>query len=196
MALAAGCDQAQTPPHADAVKPAATTTTAPPPPEVPSSDPGAQPVQRAAPPMPPAVALGVFAPGNDVAEAATGKLTIEDMAIRGANGASFVTERVAIVRGNDQYNAAARYADSMMIVPEQTVELRRVVEQTPPDKEPDNAFCGAEKVGYFALAKLQEGGTDVVTLMALSGDELPATSAAGITLCAVTRYTAEAGHAS
>lgn len=146
--------------------------------------------QRAAPPMPEAVALGVFAPGDKVSESATGKLTIEDMKIHGDNGASFVTERVAIVRGNDSYNATGRYADAMMIVPEQTVELRHVTEQTPPAKTPADAFCGATKTGYFALAKVTEGDTDVIKLMALQGEQLPAASAADIKLCSVTRYTA------
>lgn len=142
--------------------------------------------------MPPAVALGVFMPVDPVAEAATGKLTIEDMAIKGANGASFVTERAAIVRGNDQYNASARYADTMMIVPEQTVELRRVVEQTPPEKAGSDPFCGAGKTGYLALAKVTEGDTDVVKLMALQGEALPAASAAGVTLCKVMSYSSTA----
>lgn len=190
---AAGCDRTQAPPPPEAsAQPAVPTTTAPPPPEVPTSDPSAQPVQRAAPPMPPAVALGVFTPVDPVAEAATGKLTIEDMAIKGANGASFVTERAALVRGNDQYNASARYADTMMIVPEQTVELRRVVEQTPPSKAGSDAFCGTGKTGYLALAKVTEGDTDVIKLMALQGEALPAASAAGVTLCKVMNYSAAA----
>lgn len=142
--------------------------------------------------MPPAVALGVFAPADPVAEAATGKLTIEDMAIKGENGASFVTERAAIVRGNDQYNATARYADTMLVVPEQTVELRRVVEQTPPDKGANDAFCSTGKTGYIALAKVTEGDTDVIKLMALQGEALPAASAAGVALCKVMSYSANA----
>jgi hypothetical protein len=190
MALAAtGCDRMQpAPPPEPAEQPPAATSTAPPPPEVPSSDPSAAPVQRAAPPMPPAVALGEFAPADPAAEAATGTLTIEDLAIRGANGASFVTERAAIVRGNDQYNASTRYADTMLIVPEQTVELRRVVEQTPPRNGASDAFCDAGKTGYIALAKVTEGNTDVIKLMSLQGEALPAASAAGITLCKVLSY--------
>lgn len=192
MALVAGCDRAQTPPpETDAEQPSASTASAPPPPEVPSSDPTAQPVQRAAPPMPPAVALGKFAPADPVAEASTGKLMIEDMAIRGENGARFVTERAAIVRGNDQYSPSARYADTMMIVPEQTVELRRVVEQTP-GKDASDAFCGTGKTGYIALAKVTEGDTDVIKLMALQGEALPAASAAGISLCKVMSYSSAA----
>lgn len=191
MVLAAtGCDRTQAPAPETSVQPPATTASAPPPPEVPTSDPSAQPVQRAAPPMPPAVALGEFAPADPVAEAATGKLTIEDMAIRGANGAAFVTERVAIVRGNDQYNASARYADTMMIVPEQTVELRRVVEQPATGKPSADPFCGTGKTGYIVLAKVTEGDTDVIKLMALQGEALPAASAAGITLCKVMSYSA------
>ncbi len=192
MALAAGCDRAQTPTQETSAPPVTTTATAPPPPEVPTSDPSAQPVQRAAPPMPPAVALGAFEPADPVAEAATGKLTIEDMAIKGENGAGFVTERAAIVRGNDQYNAASRYADTMLIVPEQAVELRRVVEQTPPDKGASDAFCDTGKTTYIALAKVTEGDTDVIKLMALQGEALPAASAAGVALCKVMSYSATA----
>lgn len=192
MALAAGCDRTQAPPPESNATPSATPKgTAPPPPEVPTSDPSAQPVQRAAPPMPPAVALGEFAPADPVAEASTGKLTIEDMAIRGENGAHFVTERAAIVRGNDQYNASTRYADTMMIVPEQAVELRRVVEQAPSSaKDASDAFCSTGKTGYIALAKVTEGDTDVVKLMALQGEALPAASAAGVALCKVMSYSA------
>ena len=114
------------------------------------------------------------------------------MAIHGANGASFVTERVAIVRGNDHYNANTRYADTMMIVPEQTVELRRVVEQTPPREAPGDAFCGDARTGYLALAKVSEGKTDVIKLMALQGDAVPAASAPDITLCKATSYSSAA----
>lgn len=189
----AGCDRPQAPATENPAEPApASTAMAPPPPEVPSSDPSAQTTQRAAPPMPPAVALGEFAPVDPAAEAATGKLKIEDLAIRGANGAAFVTERAAIVRGNDQYNADARYADSMMVVPEQTVELRRVVESTLPENATADPFCGAGKTGYFALAKVREGDTDVVKLMALQGEALPAASAPGVTLCKVLSYSATA----
>ena len=187
---AAGCDRPQPPAPIDGAEAApASAAPAPPPPEVPSSDPSAQTTQRAAPPMPPAVALGEFAPADPAAEAATGRLTIEDMAIRGANGAGFVTERAAIVRGNDQYNAQSRYADSMLVVPEQTIELRRVVERTPSDKPSADPFCGADKTGYLALAKVAEGDTDVIKLMALRGDSLPAASAPGVTLCKVFSYT-------
>lgn len=190
---AAGCDRSQPPPAAEEkAEPAASTASAPPPPEVPSSDPSAQTTQRAAPPMPPAVALGEFVPADPAAEAATGKLTIEDMAIRGANGAAFVTERAAIVRGNDQYNAEARYADSMMIVPEQAVELRRVVERTLPEKSNADPFCGAGRTGYLAVSKVREGDTDVVKLMALQGEALPAASAPGVTLCKVFSYSSPA----
>lgn len=189
---AAGCDRPQPPaPATTSAEPApVSTASAPPPPEVPSSDPSAQTTQRAAPPMPPAVALGEFVPADPAAEAATGKLTIEDMAIHGANGAAFVTERAAIVRGNDQYNAESRYADSMLVVPEQTIELRRVVERKPSEKPSPDPFCGADKTGYLALAKVTEGDTDVIKLMALRGEALPAASAPGVTVCKVLSYTA------
>src|SRR5262245_50521694 len=68
--------------------------TAPPPAANPQPDVNAKPVERAAPPVIKPVALGEFEPGNPVAIAITGKLTLEDASIKGENGASFTTERV------------------------------------------------------------------------------------------------------
>src|SRR5690606_21241251 len=115
---------------------------------------------------------------------ATGALTITDGEVAGANGAKFTTERVALVSGDDQYTAGARFADAMMIEPRKQVELRHVVEETPPADAPDNAFCGTLKTGYLAIAKVMEGDTEVVKVLALSGQGLPAASATDIALCA------------
>ncbi|MFC3551710.1 hypothetical protein ACFOLC_11890 [Lysobacter cavernae] len=162
--------------------------TAAPPAANPQPDVNAAPVERAAPPMLKPVALGVYEPGNPVATAVTGKLTIEDAVLRGGNGASFTTERVAIVNGGDQYSAGSTYAQAMMIQPDQPVELRRVLEETPPTELPANAMCGGQPTGFIALAKVLEGGTGVVKLIGLQGSDLPAASASGITLCASTSY--------
>lgn len=154
----------------------------------PQPDVHAAPVERAAPPMLKPVALGEYEPGNPVATAVTGKLTIEDALLRGDNGASFTTERVAIVNGGDQYTAGSTYAQAMMIQPDQPVELRHVLEQTPPTELPANALCGGQPTGFIALAKVMEGNTEVVKLIGLQGSDLPAASASGITLCASTSY--------
>src|SRR5690606_33318524 len=90
----------------------------------------------------------------------------------------------------DQYTAGARFADAMMIEPRKQVELRHVVEETPPADAPDNAFCGTLKTGYLAIAKVMEGDTEVVKVLALSGQGLPAASATDIALCAMAEYCA------
>lgn len=166
----------------------AAADTAPPPPALPEHDPAASPVERAAPPTLQPVVLGKFEAGDPVAESATGALDIEDTRIDGANGASFVTERVALVSGDDQYSAGARYADAMMIEPRVPVELRRVLEQTPPTRTPADAFCGSAKTGWLALARIMDGDAQVVKLLALGGQELPAASATGVKLCAAAQY--------
>jgi hypothetical protein len=188
LVLAAGCSSRDEPPVEPAAPAAANT--APPPPAIPQHDPTAAPVERAAPPTLQAVVLGKFAAGNPVAESATGALEIEDGQITGANGAGFTTERVALVNGDDQYKAGARFADAMMIEPRQQVELRHVVEETPPTGKPGDAFCGTLKTGYLALAKVRDGDTDVVKVLALSGQDLPAASASDIALCAAASYRA------
>lgn len=182
----AGCARDQSQPLDSAPPPVADT--AEPPPAIPQHDPSAAPVERAAPPTLQPVALGEFDPGGEIAEKATGSLTIEDTKITGENGASFVTERVALVNGDDQYAPGARYADAMMIEPRQQVELRRVVEETRSAETPGDAFCGPAATGYLALAMVKEGETEVVKLIALSGQELPAASASGVTLCAAANY--------
>src|SRR3546814_5768752 len=59
----------------------------------------------------------LFRSSNPVAESATGALTIADGEIVGADGATFTTERVALVSGDDQYTADAGFAEAMMIEP-------------------------------------------------------------------------------
>src|SRR3546814_16629073 len=71
----------------------------------------------------------LFRSSNPVAESATGALTITDGEIVGANGATFTTERVALVSGDDQYTADARFAEAMMIEPRKQVELRHRSEE-------------------------------------------------------------------
>lgn len=162
----------------------------PAPPAVQSPDTSNATIERAAPPTLNPVALGKFEPGNPVAEAVTGRLNVEDSKITGANGASFVTERVAIVRGGNEYSAGQRYADIMQVAAEQQVELRHVIEETPPTKTPDNAICGKMKTGYLALASVMEGDTRILKVIGLQGDELPAANAQGTALCASTFYIA------
>ncbi len=163
-------------------------TIAPPPPANPEPDASAAPVERAAPPMLKPVALGTFEPGNPVAEAITGRLQIEDTMLKGANGASFTTERVAILKGGDEYTAGETYAEAMMIEPSETVELRRVLEETPPSKTPGNAICANTKAGYIAMAKVMEDNTEIVKLIGLQGSDIPAPGASGTALCASTNY--------
>src|SRR3546814_12564896 len=78
----------------------------------------------------------------------------------------------------------------MMIEPRKQVELRHVVEETPPTDAPGNAFCGTLKTGYLAIAKVMEGDADVVKVLALSGQGLPAASATDVALCAMAEYPA------
>src|SRR3546814_6940321 len=73
----------------------------------------------------------------------------------------------------------------MMIEPRKQVELRHVVEETPPTAVPGNAFCGTLKTGYLAIAKVMEGDAEVVKVLALSGQGLPAASATDVALCAM-----------
>jgi len=182
--LVAGCSPAEQ--ATPVAQPEANT--APAPPAIPQHDPATAPVERAAPPTLQAVVLGEFAASNPVAESATGALTIADGEIIGANGAGFTTERVALVNGDDQYIAGARFADAMMIEPRQQVELRHVVEEIPPTQAPDNAFCGTLKTGYLAIAKVMDGEVELVKVLALSGQGLPAASATDVSACAMAEY--------
>jgi hypothetical protein len=188
VVLFAGCSRPG-PDAAPAGQPEANT--APAPPAIPQHDPATAPVERAAPPTLQAVVLGEFAASNPAAESATGALTIKDGEIAGANGAKFTTERVALVDGDDQYTANARFADAMMIEPREQVELRHVVEETPPTDAPGNAFCGTLKTGYLAIAQVMEGEVELVKVLALSGQALPAASASDISSCAMAEYRSE-----
>ncbi|HZX76979.1 hypothetical protein [Lysobacter sp.] len=162
--------------------------TAPAPAANPQPDANAMPVERAAPPVVKPVALGEYDPGNPVAIAVTGKLTLEETELKGENGARFTTERVALVNGGDQYSAGNTYAQAMMIPADLQVELRRVLEETPPTEAPANALCGGSRTGFIALAKVEEGDGEMLKLIGLKGTDLPAASAQGVELCASTFY--------
>jgi hypothetical protein len=134
------------------------------------------------------VVLGTFDAGNPVAEATTGRLTIDDTTMRGDNGASFTTERVAISKGADLFASGGySYASAMDIAPDQPVEIRKVLAQTPPTRTPDNAFCGKDPVAYIALVRDMKGG-ETVKLAALKGNYLPGPDSAQTGLCALTMY--------
>lgn len=163
-------------------------TPAPEPVDVPSHDPSQRPTNRAAPPMLHPVALGLFETANPVAESVTGRINIEGATIRGENGAEFVTERIAILRGGDEFLPGRRYADVLAIGTEHPVELRRVVAETWPTRMPGNAFCRDMKTGYLAIAKIAEGDHDVVRLMGLRGNDMPAPSAQDVVVCASSSY--------
>src|SRR5690606_18156041 len=135
-----------------------------------------------------AVVLGEFEPANAVAKSATGVLTIADGGIEGANGASFTTERVALVNGDDRFTADARFADARMIEPRQQVELRHVIEATPPTDAPGQARCGTLKTGHLASARVMDGEVEVVTMLALGGQGLPAASSTDVALCGMAEY--------
>lgn len=188
--LLAGCSQGE-PAPVSVEQPEANT--APAPPAIPQHDPATAPVERAAPPTLRAVVLGEFAPANGVAESATGVLTITDGAIEGANGASFTTERVALVSGDDRFMAEARFADAMMIEPRQQVELRHVIDETPPTDAPDRALCGTLMTGHLAIARVMDGDVEVVKMLALSGQGLPAASATDVALCGMAEYRGKPG---
>lgn len=190
--LVAACDRdADTPATATAAPSPAQTTAPPAPRALLEPDTSNATIERAAPPTLRAVASGAFDAGNPVAEAATGRIEIEDTRITGANGATFVTERVAIVRGGDEFTAGQRYADVMMMDADQPVELRRVIDESPPTAAPGNAFCGRMKTGYLALASYTEGDYVLVKIIGLQGDAIPAPNATDTSLCASTFYLAE-----
>lgn len=186
--LLAGCarDEASIAPAVD--QPGATSA---PPPEPRASmepDTANAPIERAAPPTLQPVALGQFDAADRVSRTMTGDLEIADSRITGANGAEFVTERIAIVRGGDEYSAGQRYADAMMVDAQQPVELRRVLDETRGGD--GQAFCGNMKTGFLALASHEQEGWRVVRLLALQGDGIPAAGAEDTRLCAATSYEA------
>lgn len=165
-------------------------TRAPPPSPRASMEPDASkaPIERAAPPTLQPVAIGRFEAADRVSMAMTGALEIGDSRITGANGAEFVTERVAIVRGGDEFTAGQRYADVMMVDAGQPVELRRVLDEIRPAD--GQGFCDSMKTGFLALASYEEAGFRVVKLLALQGDGIPAATAEDTRLCAATSYEA------
>jgi len=133
------------------------------------------------------VVLGVFDPGNPVATAMTGRLTITDGKLTGENGASFTTERVAIAKGSDLFAGGYSYASAMDIPAEQPVEIRKVIAQTPPTQVPTNTFCGELPVGFIALVRDMQGG-ESVKLVALKGQMVPGPNSSDTSLCALTMY--------
>lgn len=187
--LVAGCGSSQPERADDAASSAPAASTAPPPSKSRQPDPSEERVERAAPPELRPVALGEFEPDDPVAASVTGSLTLEDDTIRGANGAEFVTERVAIVSGDDEYRQGERYADALAVGSEQPVELRRVLEETRPAPNPGEALCREADTGYIALAsEPTEGGGGVIKLIGLRGESVPASGADDISLCAAARY--------
>lgn len=179
--------QPSSPPDAAPTPPVAQTA-APPPPAVPQPDPSKPTIERASPPTLRAVALGRFDAHNDVAGNATGAIEITDDGIAGGNGAQFTTERVAIVRGGDEFTAGQRYADVMMMDAEEPVELRRVVDETVP--QGGRTFCNGMKTGYLAIASYgyAEDSHTLVKVVGLQGDGLPAATAKDTSLCGLAIY--------
>lgn len=188
-AFLSACSQtgADVPSHTSTTAPVLVTP-APAPADVPSHDPSQRPSNRAAPPMLHPVALGLFETGNPIAESVTGRLQIEGSRIVGENGAEFVTERIAILRGRDEFLPGKRYADALMIGGEHPVELRRVVSETWPTSAPGNAICRDMKTGYLAITKVAQGENDVVRVMGLRGHDMPAPSAQDVVVCASSSY--------
>lgn len=152
-------------------------------------DPANAPIERAAPPTLQAVALGRFEPVDPVAGAMTGALEIGDSRIACDSGIVFVTERVAIVRGGDEFSAGQRYADVMMVDALQPVELRRVLDETRAND--GRGLCGSMKTGFLALSSQVEQDGRVVKLVALQGDGIPAATAEDTALCAAVTYVGE-----
>lgn len=187
LALATGCQPAPDSTSGATTGASPVVVQAPPPAEVQEADPS-RATDRAAPPMLHPVALGTFESGNPIAESVTGNVTIEGDVIRGENGAEFVTERIAIVRGGDEYRPGERYADALMVGAEHPVELRRVVSEKSPTLSPGSAFCRNFKTGYLAIAKISEDDGDVVRVMGLRGNEVPAPSAQDIAVCTSSQY--------
>lgn len=186
----AGCARDEMVAASDEAQPPATSAPPPAPRASLEPDTANAPIERAAPPTLQPVALGSFEAADRVSMAMTGTITIEDSRIAGASGAVFLTERVAIVRGGDEFSAGQRYADVMSVDAGQPVELRRVLDETRADD--GQGFCGSMKTGFLALASHEEAGMRVVKLLALQGDGIPAATAVDTQLCAATSYEAAA----
>lgn len=183
----AGCSR-DAAPAPQSGQPAATSAPPPTPRSSRDPDPATAPIERAAPPTLQPVVLGRFDAADRVARAMTGAIEIGDDRIEGESGVVFVTERVAIVRGGDEYSAGQRYADMMRVDAGHAVELRRVLDEVRP--EDGQGFCAGMKTGFLALASQEEAGMRIVRLLALQGDGIPAATASDTMLCASTHYEA------
>lgn len=183
---------------------------APAPERVPANDPTVRRHERAAPPELQALVSGRFQPRGERATAATGAIEIDDHTISAALGDELSTERIAIVRGDDQYRAGERYSSLLMVGAEQPVELRRVYvfardvegdadaadgatapDDTPPEPADAQAavpLCASGDAAYIALVMVNEGDRRVVRLAGLKGDSMPAAGASDTEACEVLEY--------
>lgn len=172
-----------------------------------SNDPTVRRHERAAPPELQALVNGRFQPRGERATRATGAIEIDDHAISAELGSALSTERIAIVRGDDQYRAGERYSSLLMVGAEQPVELRRVypaaVDATAADADGDARqdtasapsgmpaavpLCTAGDAAYIALVMVNEGDRQVVRLAGLKGESMPAAGAGDIEACEVLEY--------
>lgn len=188
MTLLAGCDDRTAPAESQAPPRAA----APAPEGVPANDPAVRRHERAAPPELQALVSGRFQPRGERAAAATGAIEIGDDSIVPVEGATLATERIAIVRGDDQYRSGERYSSLLMVGAEQPVELRRVhlgagegrtadtgerpaVAGTPADSTPDGpdetdgTDAGDDAAARSALC--EDGKADFIALVSLNEGE-------------------------
>ncbi|PJJ99026.1 hypothetical protein CO641_05220 [Lysobacteraceae bacterium NML91-0213] len=196
----AGCgDRASEPSQASL--PSAATPSAD---RVQSNDPTVRRHERAAPPELQALVNGRFQPRGERATRATGAIEIDDHAISAELGSALSTERIAIVRGDDQYRAGERYSSLLMVGAEQPVELRRVypapVDATAADADRQDTpsgpagtpaavpLCTAGEAAYIALVMVNEGDRQVVRLAGLKSDSMPAAGADDVEVCEVLEY--------
>ena len=186
---------------------------APPPEGVPANDPAVRRYERAAPPELQALVGGRFQPLGDRASEATGAIVIADHSISAERGTEAATERIAIVRGDDQYRPGERYSNLLMVGAEQPVELRRVypaVVDSAADapaatsdtrSAPEEAgaadagrgppLCADGDADFVALVALKEGDRHVVRLAGLRGRSTPAAGATDVEACEVLEYEAK-----
>lgn len=177
---------------------------------VPANDPTVRRHERAAPPELQALVSGRFQPRGDRATAATGAIAIDDHVISAELGDALSTERIAIVRGDDQYRAGERYSSLLMVGAEQPVELRRVYPVAdgqerdaaarsdgapievaalePADTRASIPLCASGEAAYIALVMVNEGERQVVRLAGLKGGSMPAAGATDIEACEVLEY--------
>ncbi|TKS53752.1 hypothetical protein E4582_02505 [Luteimonas yindakuii] len=179
---------------------------------MPANDPAVRRLERAAPPELQALVNGRFQPRGDRAMEATGAIEVTDHAISAAKGDDLPTERIAIVRGDDQYRPGERYSNLLMVGAEQPVELRRVYplpvagdatasdgrDGVPMEDDPSRPaparvgppLCASGDADFVALVMLNEGARQVVRLAGLQGRSTPAAGAEDIEACAVLEYQA------